>query len=161
MRQREAAVSRTRTLGPDAKEHARRPGAPCKETTKLMEHRWNERKSLALDVHIYHRGVPVARCRTRDLSLDGMQICVGPLGFYKNTPLDVEFTTEYEGRPMKHRLGACVVHCTRNRLGLMLLEVPPEAKRALRRALTGATTASRPPMAAAAAASPRPPVTTV
>lgn len=148
-----AAVTNRKRIGPDT-----RPGtlfdtaseSPSKETTKLMEHRWNERKSLALDVQIYHQGVPVARCRTRDLSLDGMQLCVGPLGFYKNTPLDLEFTADDSGRRTTHRVGACVVHCTRNRMGLMLLDVPPETKRVLRRLLTGTSTPLVAPPAAAA-----------
>lgn len=103
-----------------------------------MEHRWSERKPLNMDVYVYHRGTPVAACKTRDVSRGGMQIRVGPLGFYKNTPLELEFEILRDGELRRYRLPGNVVHCSRNRMGVMLDESHPEVREALHRLLSAA-----------------------
>lgn len=100
-----------------------------------MEHRWSERKTVNVDVYVYHRGIPVAVCKTRDVSMGGMQIRVGPLGFYKNTPLELEFTATGPGETRRYRLPANVVHCSRNRMGVIVDESHPDTRAALSRLL--------------------------
>lgn len=103
-----------------------------------MEHRWSERKTINVDVYVYHRGIPVAVCKTRDVSMGGMQIQVGPLGFYKNTPLELEFSASRLGDSRRYRLPGNVVHCSRNRMGVMLDDTLPEVREALSRLLGAA-----------------------
>lgn len=98
-----------------------------------MEHRWSERRRVCIDVKIYHNGNSVALCKTRDLSMGGMQIRVGPLGFYTNTPLEVEFEVQADGGARRYRLPCNVVHCSRDRLGVMIHETHAEAHAALSR----------------------------
>lgn len=100
-----------------------------------MEHRWSERKTVNVDVYVYHRGIPVAVCKTRDVSMGGMQIRVGPLGFYKNTPLELEFTATGPGETRRYRLPGNVVHCSRNRMGVIVDESHPDTRAAMSRLL--------------------------
>ncbi|QKT02451.1 PilZ domain-containing protein [Ectothiorhodospiraceae bacterium 2226] len=83
-----------------------------------MEHRWSKRKALKLDVLLYHRGMPIARSRSRNIGLEGMCVDAG-IELPEHAPVDVEFELMHKGRRRRHRLPAVVVHRTEEATGLM------------------------------------------
>jgi len=56
-----------------------------------MEKRWCERIPVPLSVVIYHNRFRVAKCRVKNLSLCGICLESGPLAYYKNTEILIEF----------------------------------------------------------------------
>ncbi|HKL76907.1 MAG TPA: PilZ domain-containing protein [Gammaproteobacteria bacterium] len=84
-----------------------------------MEHRRARRVSARISALIRRRGVPVAYCATRDISLEGAQLNCGGMGFEARTPLEVDF--HMEGASVSHhvRMSAVVMHADDGRVGLL------------------------------------------
>lgn len=83
-----------------------------------MDKRWGQRRTIALDVLIYHRGVPVLRTRTRDLGVQGLFARTGPPGLRAGTPVEVELVVPHAERTDRLRLPATVAYATSEGVGL-------------------------------------------
>lgn len=110
-----------------------------------MEHRWSLRKRLTTNVLLYHHGIPVARCESRDVGLEGMFVNTGPLNYFRNTRLDVEFSLRNPatGQVARCRLPAIVVHTSNQGLGLTFIGFNPDIFRTLDAILHGPATRAR------------------
>lgn len=87
---------------------------------RMADNRWGCRMNIALSVLIYYRGSPVARCRSSNISHTGMFIEVGPLTFFRGTPLEVEFGSSKSENNVKYRFPATVVYSNSKGVGIML-----------------------------------------
>ncbi|MEJ2509248.1 MAG: PilZ domain-containing protein [Gammaproteobacteria bacterium] len=103
-----------------------------------MEHRFHPRSAIEIETVVFHRGVPAAICQTRDLSLGGAFIRLGPMNLYRHTPVELELALDTGGLVESHRLPAFVVHSGPQGAGLMFLNVHREARAAIRNALRAA-----------------------
>ena len=56
-----------------------------------MEHRCNKRLVKAIKVMLYHNGIPVAICKTRDIGVEGVFVETGSMVYRNNTLLKIEF----------------------------------------------------------------------
>jgi hypothetical protein len=83
----------------------------------MMEHRYSLRAHGAVDVAIVSKGRRLGRCRTRDLSFEGMFLETGSVALQVNDPLTLHVTAN--GR--SHRLRALVAHRSQAGIGVMLL----------------------------------------
>jgi hypothetical protein len=93
----------------------------------FMEHRCNKRLIKAVKVMLYHNGIPVVTCKTRDVGVEGIFVETGPLVYRNNTLLKIEFEiASYNSRQI-YRLSAIVVHSSEIGLGLYILESESEA----------------------------------
>ena len=99
-----------------------------------MEHRWSQRLSLSIGVLLYQNGIPVARCRTRNVGAEGMFVDCGSAICAKNAVIDVEFEAPAgNGENKRYSLPAMVMHVCEDGMGLIFLEIGSEAFHALRR----------------------------
>jgi hypothetical protein len=83
----------------------------------MMEHRYSPRVHGTLDVAIVSKGPRLVRCRTRDLSFEGMFLETGPVGLQVNDLL----TLHLAANGQSHRLRAVVVQRSDAGVGVMLL----------------------------------------
>jgi len=106
-----------------------------------MEHRWSLRKRLTTGVLIYRHGIPVTPCESRDVGLEGMFVKSGPLNYFRNTRLDVEFSLNCPdtGQAVRYRLPAVVVHTANDGLGVTFIGSNPHMFRALGAIIYGST----------------------
>jgi hypothetical protein len=103
----------------------------------MMERRWHARAPIAMDVALYYDGLGMLRCRTRDVSLEGMFIKTGAIALPFHVPIDIvipETTDAAPGRVM-HRLPAYVVRVANDGVGTMFRNLDIRAFRALQRLL--------------------------
>lgn len=106
-----------------------------------MEHRWSSRYPAAVDVQLYQYGKQVARCKARDVGIEGMFVDTGPLLYRPNTLLDVEFEVELSRRfhrSRSYRLPVLVVHSANEGIGLMIMKADVEARYAWQQVMTRA-----------------------
>lgn len=97
-----------------------------------MEHRYNERRTIALNAQIYRQGTLVGTGKTRDFGLGGTFVETRWVGYAKNTPLEVKMTLlNGKGKRKQFRLPAVVVHHNGEGLGLMFHALDGEAVQAL------------------------------
>ncbi|MDE2089818.1 MAG: PilZ domain-containing protein [Gammaproteobacteria bacterium] len=108
---------------------AARAGSTLGIGLKHMEHRCGIRVPVALDVSVYHRGIPVAWARAHNISQDGLFVRSPHACFPKGTPLSVELMMESRGRPVLVRLSAVIMHSSGTAMGLMYDAVDPETIR--------------------------------
>ncbi len=74
-----------------------------------------------VEVLIYHNGIPVAVCPTKEMRRDGLLLHCGPLHFHRHTPLEVELTL---GDRNRFRVQVEVTSCTPDHLDLLFQQVP-------------------------------------
>jgi hypothetical protein len=103
----------------------------------MMERRWHARAPIELDVAIYYDGLGMLRCRTRDISLEGMFINTGAIALPYHVPVDIVIPGSADGSPGggMHRLPAFVVRVANEGVGTMFRNVDIRAYRALERLL--------------------------
>jgi hypothetical protein len=82
----------------------------------MMEHRYSPRVQGALGVEIFSKGRRLGRCRTRDVSFDGMFLETGPVDLQVNNLL----TLHLRANGRSHRLRAVVVHHSHAGVGVLL-----------------------------------------
>ena len=87
-----------------------------------MEHRCNKRLVKAIKVMLYHNGIPVVICKTRDIGVEGLFVETGPLAYKINTFLNIEFEVTSNNSRQLYRLSAIVAHSSEKGLGLYILE---------------------------------------
>jgi c-di-GMP-binding flagellar brake protein YcgR len=90
-----------------------------------MEKRWSLRKPIALDVVLYHTDAGLLRCRTRDISLEGMFVTTGAVNLQIDDPVELDFILHSNGDSQLHHIRAKVVRLTEQGAGLMYREFTP------------------------------------
>lgn len=83
-----------------------------------MERRYQQRKSLDLDVILYDRQGQVGAFKARNLSVGGIYVETGPVDLCVGDLLDVSCLVEC-GRAKMHNLRGIVVHHTGEGVGVM------------------------------------------
>jgi len=96
-----------------------------------MEHRRARRVSTQISALIRNRGVPVAYCATRDISLEGAQLNCGGMDFESRAPLEVDFHLEGPSGRHQVRMSGVVMHCANGRIGVLFTNREPETIRQL------------------------------
>ena len=93
-----------------------------------MEHRWNVRMSIRLDVEIYCRGQvhDFAIGRTRDLSGSGVYVEVDSATIPANTYVDVRFVLQDDMKGRSFQVPAIVTHTNTGGVGLMFVDHDPQ-----------------------------------
>jgi hypothetical protein len=108
----------------------------------MIEHRHTKRMAVAEKISIYHRGLLVADCKIKDLSIDGMALWAGPLRYHRNTMLEVELEVEIDrstsDSPGRLRIPAIVVYSAAKVLGLMFTQVSEVEQQSLRNMMSTA-----------------------
>lgn len=87
--------------------------------TEATERRWSARRSIALDVVIYEKGLPVAASVSRNVGLEGMYVETTWHLFCTGTPLEAEFIVADGRGGRRYRLPVIVTHVSRHGFGLM------------------------------------------
>jgi len=98
-----------------------------------MEHRWDKRSDVFINVLLYHHNRPVARARARDAGSAGMFVEANSVFYAINTVLEVEFVAEptpLSKRLSSYRLPVMVVHNSKAGMGLMFRKSASEALQA-------------------------------
>ena len=103
-----------------------------------IEHRWSERKPIAMEVCIHHPSAGEVTATTRDISLEGMFVETNATELPINTEVEVSFATLGENGREQHRVSAYVVHRNEAGVGLMLRHVDFSNFHALRFMLNAA-----------------------
>lgn len=87
--------------------------------TDATDRRWSARKSIALDVVLYEKGLPVAAAVSRNVGLEGMYVETLWHLFRKGTVLEAEFIIAGIRAGRRYRLPVVVMHVSKRGLGLM------------------------------------------
>lgn len=84
-----------------------------------MEHRWSQRKKIALDAKLFFKGQTALPCKTRNVSFEGMFIetCGNTLPKDANIELAFDLQAGHGSKP--HRMQAQVVHVNEDGIGVM------------------------------------------
>ncbi len=96
-----------------------------------MEHRWGARRQVALDVAVFHEGVHVAQCKSRDVSRGGMFVQGEAFDFPNNTPLELEVVFDNQETLVRFHLHAYVAHISEGGVGLMFKRTKAGTSQAL------------------------------
>ena len=88
-----------------------------------VEHRWSNRKKLAMDVDLYYPPLGMLNGKTRNISLEGMYVELDGVHIPAQSRLEISFTSSARGEAIEHRLPAYVVHEGKDGIGLMLQHV--------------------------------------
>ncbi len=112
-----------------------------------MEHRWTTRVPVALDVMLYQRGIPVAVCRSQEISAQGISLREGARRFQRNTFLEIEFALREKGELCRYRIPAVVMHSSEQSTGLMFDTKQPDVVAAIRRLMHEETRSAQPAQA--------------
>lgn len=98
-----------------------------------MEHRWNIRMSIKVDVEIHCRGQAhdFAVGRTRDLSGSGVSVEVDTATIPENTFVDLKFVLRDEMKGRSFQVSAIVTHTYTGGAGLMFVDRGPEVSERL------------------------------
>lgn len=96
-----------------------------------MEHRWNKRLPIAINVLLYHNSIPVVRCKTRDIGASGLFVETGPVTYARNTILEVEFVVESHQDRQRYRLLSMVVQRAKDGMGLEFSKIESDVFQAL------------------------------
>lgn len=91
-----------------------------------MEQRSNVRLPVSIHVILYHKGLQVINCKTRDISRKGMFIETGPVIYPRNAQVEVEFRVQEDGVNNRYRLPGKVVRFSRTGLGVMFNDLRSE-----------------------------------
>lgn len=96
-----------------------------------MERRWSDRTHVTLEAVVVHQGLPVERCRTRDIGLEGAFLHTRLPQIQKGTRVEVEFLVPRAGGTARRRLPAVVMHRSDEGLGVMFLAFDQAAFRSI------------------------------
>jgi hypothetical protein len=96
-----------------------------------MERRWSDRSHVRLEAVVVAQGLPVERCWTRDIGLEGAFLDMQLPQFGKGVRVEVEFLVPRNGEVRRRRLPAVVMHRSEQGLGVMFLVFDQEAFRSI------------------------------
>ena len=97
-----------------------------------MEKRWSLRKPIRLDVVLHHDGAGMLRCKTRDISLEGMFIEAENPVLPVDDPVYLDFILQNDSDNKLHHIRAKVVRVTDKGMGVMFREFNPSISHFLR-----------------------------
>ena len=97
-----------------------------------MEKRWSTRKEIQLDVVLHHDGAGVIKCKTRDISLEGMFIETENSIFPIDEQVDLDFILQNDNSNKLHHIRAKVVRTTNAGMGVIFREFNPRISHFLR-----------------------------
>lgn len=84
-----------------------------------MEHRFNLRKPISLDIMIDHQGLGLVSAQTLNISMGGMFIDTGRIRLPSNAVIQLSFTIESEWNNRTYSTSALVVHSGDDGVGIM------------------------------------------
>jgi len=84
-----------------------------------MEHRFNQRKPMSLDVMINHQGLGLVNAQTINISMGGMYIDTGRIRLPSNSSIKIFFTLDIECNNRTHDISGIVVRSTTDGVGIM------------------------------------------
>lgn len=87
-----------------------------------MEHRLSARKSLGIDVVVYYNGLGMLRCRSKDISADGLYVETSATRLPLNAPVEVAIAVKEDNHVVLNLVPAMVARVTDSGLGLMFTE---------------------------------------
>jgi hypothetical protein len=96
-----------------------------------MEKRWSMRKPITLDVVLHHGTVGVMKCKTRDISLEGMFIETDRPLLPIDDPIHLDFILQNDNNKL-HHIRAKVVRTSDTGMGVMFREFNPRVSQFLR-----------------------------
>ena len=96
-----------------------------------MEKRWCRRVLVSFDVMLHHNGHQLAKCTARDISLCGIRLHSGPLAFYRNTSILIQFLGEESQQAQPTSVNAVVVRNAIDEVGLAFEPTEPVMLRAI------------------------------
>lgn len=87
-----------------------------------MEHRWRTRRPIRIDAVVYRRGQPVARCRSRDVSEQGLflELDGDDLGLAPGSGVKLELSMPGRAGPTRTHLSGIIVHRGHDGVGVLL-----------------------------------------
>jgi|GEM_PF-1147281 len=97
-----------------------------------MEHRWNIRLPVRLDVGLKIPQVGLLRGRTSDIGPGGMFIITGPIALQANTPVEALLTLRETNANQSYRIPCVVIRATTEGVGVMFTEFNRSTARALK-----------------------------
>jgi hypothetical protein len=86
---------------------------------------------MRLEAVVVHQGLPVERCWTRDIGLEGAFLDLQLPRFDKGVRVEVEFLVPRNGEVIRRRLPAVVMHRSEQGFGVMFLVFDQEAFRSI------------------------------
>ena len=92
-------------------------------STSAIEHRFNQRKPLRMDVVIYKNHIPIAVGKTRDICSDGMGINSRIANIKKYALLEIEVGVNQASNTVYRRLSGLVVHHEHNGFGILFTKL--------------------------------------
>lgn len=96
-----------------------------------MEKRWSMRKEIQLDVVLHHDSAGVIKCKTRDISLEGMFIETESSILPVDEQVYLDFILQNDNNKL-HHIRAKIVRTTDNGMGVMFREFNPRISHFLR-----------------------------
>ena len=84
-----------------------------------MEHRFNQRKEMSLDVMIDHQGLGFVNAQSINVSMGGMFIDTGRIRLPSNSAVKIFFTLDTECNNRTHDISGIVVRSTEHGVGIM------------------------------------------
>jgi hypothetical protein len=103
-----------------------------------MEHRYTQRKPIALDVVVSCARIGLVRGRTVNIGCGGMYVATDAVVMPLNAAVSVAFAPSAGARVACFQVPAMVVHQGPEGFGLMFDELDPACRRALRALLAAA-----------------------
>ncbi len=84
-----------------------------------MENRFNQRKSISLDVMVDHQGVGLVNAQTINISMGGMYIDTGRIRLPSNSSIKIFFSLNIECNNQTHDISGIVVRSKEDGVGIM------------------------------------------
>ena len=97
-----------------------------------MEHRWNSRKPVGVDVVLHYDGLGLIRGKTRNISYGGMYVETNAVNLAKNAVVSVHLPEPDDNENSLQTVRAMVVHTGQDGFGLMFLDFDRAMLRILR-----------------------------
>ncbi|MCF6281964.1 MAG: PilZ domain-containing protein [Candidatus Polarisedimenticolaceae bacterium] len=107
-----------------------------------MEHRFNQRKEMSLDVMINHQGLGLVNAQSTNISMGGMFIDTGRIRLPSNSAIKIFFTLDTECNNRTHDISAIVVRSTEHGVAIMFDGMSDHCNSALFSTIHGDSTAS-------------------
>lgn len=101
-----------------------------------MEHRWNPRNPIEVDVVIYHQQLGKMRGTGRNICLEGMFVEMDARKLHRNAFVDLVVALRIGSQSILYRLRALVVHLTEMGAGFMFRDFDINFFRYLQRMLS-------------------------
>lgn len=107
-----------------------------------MEHRYDHRKLLTLDIVLNDREAGEIRGKTRNISLNGMMVDIGETPIRLNAIVDISFPLKCGEFSHNCMVKAFVVHQQSGCIGLMFSEIDSNVRQMMRKLIFGYATVS-------------------